>query len=132
MRKAKLMLIASLLAFLGISDTGEAVAGNQTKIACQVVKNWPNDYVKVWPMAVAFHNKASNTNTANSYMENYVETYKTALKITDKNALHIFAGYEAYWGQLESDYIHNGGKQPAANSPSSKILSMVMRLCGVK
>lgn len=111
-----------------------ADAASNIKPACGIVQRWPDDYVKLWPKAIAYHNKSPEKNMAADYMKNYIEIAKLALKIKDKQSLNIIQGYEVYWGQLESDYSHNGGKQPTGtDSPSTKVLSMVMQLCkGIK
>jgi len=127
----KLALPLSVLIFAATTISIEpATAVSDLQVACKVVNAWPDDYVKIWPRAVAFHNKAPDKNTAASYMKNYIETYKAAFKIKDKQALNIMQGYEVYWGQLESDVNNNGGKAPtSAKAPSNVVLTMVMKLC---
>jgi hypothetical protein len=105
----------------------------QFQTACWLVQDWPIDIVKVWPKAVAFHNKVPKKNAAADYMKSKSELTKQLFKLTDKKALNIIQGYEAYWTQLESDYNNNNGKQPGASSPSTQVLSMLMTMCkGVK
>ena len=101
----------------------------QVQTACTLVHHWPDDIVKVWPRAVAYHNKAPNKNKAKDYMISLEEATKSMFKINDKKALDIIQGYEVYWGQLESDFQNNGGKQPTSSSPSTKILMILMTMC---
>jgi hypothetical protein len=122
------IITTQIIIFSVSLESANAVTPVQT--ACHIVKGWPDDYVKLWPKAVAWHNKAPDKNQASDYMKNYIETYVLAFKIKDKKALNIIQGYEVYWGQLESDIIHNNGQVPkGANVPSTKVLSMLFKLC---
>lgn len=133
MKKFGISLAVMLTLMPMQSATATLSPSMQFQTACWMVQDWPNDWVLVWPKAVAFHNKAPTKNTAAAYMNSKAEVTKDLFKITDKKALNIIQGYEAYWGQLESDYIHNNGKQPGSNAPSTKVLSMLMTMCkGVK
>jgi len=133
----KKFITATIFLLLFFSESNPANAAlsptAQFQTACWLVQDWPIDIVKIWPKAVAFHNKAPNKNFAADYMKTKSELTKQMFKLTDKKALNIIQGYEAYWTQLESDYNNNNGKQPGANSPSSQVLSMLMNMCkGVK
>lgn len=125
-----LYLISTLLIFFSIFSAEPSFAVSEIQIACQVVNSWPDDYARVWPKAVAYHNKVPDRNSAASYMKNYIEIYKSTFKIKDKQALNIFQGYEVYWSQLESDVMNNGGRVPSSpKAPSIVVLSALMKMC---
>jgi len=133
MKKFTALFICLIFCSQTITANASLSPTAQFQTACWLVQDWPIDIVKVWPKAVAFHNKAPNKNFAADYMKTKSELTKQMFKLTDKKALNIIQGYEVYWGQLESDYNHNNGKQPGANSPSTQILSTLMTMCkGVK
>ena len=122
------IIFAVLFVLFSSSSSAFASSGSQTQIACEIVNRWPSDFAVGWPLAIKKHNANPNTVSASGYMNQLVEIYKSAFKISDKNSLNILNTYESYWVSLERDYINNHGRLPSKPS-SSKTLLPLQKYC---